>query len=115
MKEQEVAKIKERQDISATKYPITECLGTLQIIKTCKCCGKQLPTTCFYKNPIAKDGLDYFCSDCRTKALLKGGIKKRSQRKSVLKLADFSDDAIFSELKRRGYVGELSYTKVVSI
>ncbi len=35
--------------------------------------------------------------------------------KATLSLADFTDDNIFAELRRRGYNGELRYSKVVSV
>ena len=36
-------------------------------------------------------------------------------RKATLSLADFTDDEIFAELKRRNYGGELRQTKVVVV
>lgn len=35
--------------------------------------------------------------------------------KATFTLADFTDDSIFAELRRRGYNGELRYSKVVNI
>lgn len=35
--------------------------------------------------------------------------------KAILSLADFSDENIFAELRRRGYNGELRYSKVVNV
>lgn len=35
--------------------------------------------------------------------------------KATLSLADFSDENIFAELRRRGYNGELRYSKVVNV
>lgn len=35
--------------------------------------------------------------------------------KAVLTLADFTDENIFAELRRRGYNGELRYSKIVNI
>ncbi len=35
--------------------------------------------------------------------------------KATLTLADFSDDNIFAELRRRGYNGELRYSKVITV
>lgn len=35
--------------------------------------------------------------------------------KATLSLADFSDENLFGELRRRGYNGELRLTKVVSV
>ncbi len=35
--------------------------------------------------------------------------------KATLSLADFTDENIFAELRRRGYNGELRYSKVVVV
>lgn len=35
--------------------------------------------------------------------------------KAILSLADFSDENLFAELRRRGYNGELRYLKVVNV
>ncbi len=35
--------------------------------------------------------------------------------KATLTLADFEDGQLFGELRRRGYTGELRYTKVVTV
>lgn len=35
--------------------------------------------------------------------------------KAILTLADFTDENIFAELRRRGYNGELRYSKVVNV
>lgn len=36
-------------------------------------------------------------------------------RKAILSLADFTDDEIFAELRRRSYSGELRYSKVMVV
>lgn len=35
--------------------------------------------------------------------------------KAMLSLADFTDENIFAELRRRGYNGELRWSKIVSV
>ncbi len=35
--------------------------------------------------------------------------------KAILSLADFTDDNLFAELRRRGYNGELRFSKVVTV
>ena len=35
--------------------------------------------------------------------------------KATLTLADFNDDQLFAELRRRGFSGELRYSKVYSV
>ncbi len=35
--------------------------------------------------------------------------------KATLTLADFEDNQLFAELRRRGYTGELRFSKVISV
>lgn len=35
--------------------------------------------------------------------------------KAILSLADFEDNELFAELRRRGFSGELRYSKVVTV
>lgn len=35
--------------------------------------------------------------------------------KAILSLADFEDGQLFAELRRRGYTGELRFSKVVNV
>lgn len=35
--------------------------------------------------------------------------------KATFTLADFSDENIFAELRRRGYNGELRYSKIINV
>lgn len=35
--------------------------------------------------------------------------------KATLTLADFEDNMLFAELRRRGYTGELRFSKVISV
>ena len=43
-----------------------------------------------------------------------GGITQQGV-KATLKMSDFDDNMLFAELRRRGYTGELRYSKVVNI
>lgn len=36
-------------------------------------------------------------------------------QKATLSLADFSDENLFAELRRRGYNGELRYSKIINV
>lgn len=53
----------------------------------------------------------------RAKKLGKPIEKIAPQRgmKAILTLADFNDDQIFSELRRRGYTGELRFAKTYTL
>ena len=35
--------------------------------------------------------------------------------KAILSLADFEDGQLFAELRRRGYTGELRFSKVINV
>ena len=43
-----------------------------------------------------------------------GGITQHVLN-ATLKMSDFDDNMLFAELRRRGYTGELRYSKVVNI
>lgn len=52
----------------------------------------------------------------------KAGTSKRPEdyipqqgSKATLTLADFEDNQLFAELRRRGYTGELRFSKVISV
>lgn len=40
---------------------------------------------------------------------------KQQGVKATLTLADFQDDQLFAELRRRGFSGELRFSKVISV
>lgn len=104
---------------SSASYPVTDNLSDLKIIKTCKCCGNQLPLSCFGVDKSYKDGYCSTCKNCKNKQQRERAKKKKAENidknEMVLKLEDFTDQAIFIELKRRGYSGELSYSRSVDI
>lgn len=43
-----------------------------------------------------------------------GGITQQGV-KATLKMSDFDDTMLFAELRRRGYTGELRYSKVINV
>lgn len=86
--------------------------------KVCSRCGRELPTSDFFKNKSSKDGLAHYCKECererRSKKNDKGGITQQGV-KATFKISDFTDDMLFAELRRRGFTGELRYSKVVNV
>lgn len=40
---------------------------------------------------------------------------KQQGVKAILSLADFEDNQLFAELRRRGYTGELRFSKVINV
>lgn len=91
-----------------------------ELTKICSCCGRKLPLSSFYKNKAAKDGHATLCKQCEKE---KYGYKAKKNRplvaqrgvKATLCLADFDDPQLFAELRRRGYTGELRFSKVVAV
>lgn len=88
--------------------------------KICKCCGKELPIEDFYKNGF---GVTSVCKECHTKRAKEGKEeRKRLKQQAVdainarnLRLSDFTPRELMEELKRRGYDGKITYTRVEEI
>ncbi len=49
---------------------------------------------------------------CSTRPSIGGSL---SGNKAIPRLADFTDENIFAELRRRGFNGELRYSKIVTV
>ena len=84
--------------------------------KVCKICGKELPLNEFGVNNRFKDGHANKCKACAKK--MRGNISEGITQqgiKATFKISDFTDDMLFAELRRRGFTGELRYSKVVSV
>lgn len=89
----------------------------LDVTRVCKVCGKELPIEAFRKNIT---GYTHVCNDCvnakrkktkEDKALL-ADTDRRVQEALQMRLEDFTPRQLGEELKRRGYVGVLSYEVV---
>lgn len=81
-----------------------------QATHTCKKCGRTLPLEQFVKN---RHGYTHVCLDCRYPDRNKE--KNTKPAPAVKGIADVSDDEIFGELERRGWVGELSRVTVIKL
>lgn len=71
---------------------------TKEETKVCACCEKELPLSEFYTQSGNKDGHTGSWPETKT-----------------LGIADFSDSMLVAELRRRGYTGELRFSKTVAI
>lgn len=85
--------------------------------KKCTHCGKELSFDQFYKNNARKDGHDAKCKKCRSMLAKKiAGIPiSHPDIKESLKIEDFTDESLFTEIKKRGYTGELQYSRTIII
>lgn len=79
--------------------------------KTCGVCGKTLPISEFYANSATADGLDYRCKECNSTKKKKTNVSNRK----AFDIKELTDEALCGELRRRGFTGELSYRKTISI
>lgn len=87
--------------------------------KVCKCCGRLLSVSMFR---IHRDSQDYYwdtCKDCcrKERRELRDRQRNRVQQEPVaaFQITDFTDDMLFAELRRRGFDGELNFSKKVPI
>ncbi|NDV63985.1 hypothetical protein [Bacteroides sp. 224] len=82
--------------------------------KFCPKCSQTKNVNEFYKNAASRDGLQHYCKECEKKR----GCTKANQTKKtnmILNIADFSDESLFAEIRKRGYSGELTYVRAISI
>lgn len=97
--------------------------ASTSIMKKCSKCGRTLPISEFERHNKAKDGYHRFCKECGSTN--KGKKQNNKYRpvsyipqpgnKATLTLADFTDENLFAELRRRGYNGELRFSKVITV
>ena len=93
-----------------------------QILKKCRCCGRELPISNFKKG---RWGVVSVCMDCdKQHRTEKRQARIDEQKKKVedvraenrqLCLADFTPRELMAELKRRGYEGKIRYVEVHEI
>ena len=100
--------------------------------KACTRCGRELPLDSYYGDKKAKDGHQGVCKDCSKELVRISAAKRRARKKAekeaqqeagyvtwtpptiqaveapetggkAARLADFTDEQILAELKRRGF------------
>ena len=94
-----------------------------QILKKCKCCGRELPIYDFKASRWG--GRVSVCTECATNKLRENKRKKLDEQKQKVEdvraenrqlcLADFTPRELMAELKRRGYEGTLTYVETHTI
>lgn len=88
--------------------------------QVCKECGRTLPLEEFQRRRNGK--IDTVCKACRAEKIRIGMATGKEKKETpyeepvvILKTADFSDDALLEELRRRGYKGKLAKVQEVEI
>ena len=91
----------------------------MENLKKCSKCGRELPVSEFWRNASTEDGLQTYCKECgniyakNRKKTPEGGNLKKIYSNS--ELARFTPRELITELKARGYTGELKYTQTISL
>lgn len=80
--------------------------------KTCQVCGKTLPISNFTKNPGMADGYLNQCKECRNRKLRYKKLMKSDQICLNPELSGFTPKELMTELRARGYTGELVFEEV---
>lgn len=90
--------------------------------KTCVACNRTLAIDEFYKSSKAKDGLQGHCKECHRKAVKSSqerrealGAARKTRSANNPDLEAFTSRQLLTELKARGYRGELTITQTVNI
>ena len=76
--------------------------------KRCPKCGQVLPLSAFGKDNRSADGHARYCKECLK--VVNNARNHRKQAESArgqLMLQTYSDDALYNELRRRGWQGRL--------
>lgn len=88
--------------------------------QVCKECGRTLPLEDFQRRRYGKR--DKVCKACRAEKIRVGMATGKEKKEPtfeepvvILKTADFSDDALLEELRRRGYKGTITKVQEVEI
>jgi len=101
--------------------------------KVCSCCGKEFPITEFYNKKSSKDGHANICKTCAREknrvSYVRYIAKKKASQKPIDAKPDLQQDIValpvdwgkiddsmlFTQLEKRGYVGQLQLTHIETI
>ena len=89
-------------------------------LKKCSICGRELPITNYLTSRVNPDGLSLKCKECTRKQSMQRTIARANKItqqgfKATLKISDFDDNMLIAELRRRGFTGEITYSKVITL
>ncbi len=85
-------------------------------LRRCKICKVVKPITDFYENPSCRGGHEPSCKECRVKRSNLSKSAKSSVKSQIhFSLRDLSDDILIHEFRRRGFTGELTFAKTITI
>lgn len=96
------------------KTPIMEGGGFVPVTKECGKCHRTLPIDNFGVSKTAKDGRRGWCKECMNAAAKEYNAKKKVAKGAIPNpaLSDFTPQELITELRARGYEGQLTYTEV---
>lgn len=88
--------------------------------RVCECCGRELPVDSFIRR---KYGMSKICKSCNAQKILDAKRKKKEtadlveklENAKAMRLQDFTPRELMTELARRGYRGNISYTETRTI
>lgn len=83
-------------------------------LKVCGKCGKELPLDEFGVSKTSKDGKRGWCKACMNAAAKEYNAKKKVAKGAIPNpaLAEFTPQELITELRARGYEGQLLFTEV---
>lgn len=89
--------------------------------KVCSCCNRELPIEKFKNDGFGR--VRSICSECMGKKIAEGHRNRKKLRDfeeeiknaQTMRLQDFTPRELINELKRRGYEGKLTYTRIETI
>lgn len=77
--------------------------------RKCRSCGRILPIENFYFSERCRGGHEPRCKECKQHR------KAYTQSAADISLSELSYEILVDELRRRGFVGELRQSKIVTI
>lgn len=77
--------------------------------KTCTCCKRVLPLEAFGKKG---DGVQTTCKECTNKKMRQYRLQRQSKPTKNPALEEFTPQELITELRARGYEGNLTFTEI---